>query len=89
MGGGPRRFEEQYHCYSVAYAGKDHLEAGDKILLPPSALDTLSRMMVEYPMLFRLESESGMSTHSGVLEFSAPEGSVYLPHWVMQVRAQR
>lgn len=84
MGGGPRRFEEQYHCYSVAYAGKDHLEAGDKILLPPSALDTLSRMMVEYPMLFRLESESGMSTHSGVLEFSAPEGSVYLPHWVMQ-----
>ena len=21
-----RRFEEQYHCYSVAYAGKSHLE---------------------------------------------------------------
>jgi len=29
MGGGgfaPRRFEEQYHCYSVAYADKAHLE---------------------------------------------------------------
>lgn len=22
----PRRFEEQYHCYSVAYADKSHLE---------------------------------------------------------------
>ena len=22
----PRRFEEQYHCYSVAYADKAHLE---------------------------------------------------------------
>ena len=28
MGGGGfgRRFEEQYHCYSVAYADKSHLE---------------------------------------------------------------
>ena len=43
MGGSPRRFEEQYHCYSVAYADKPHLEGGDKIILPPSALDTLSR----------------------------------------------
>jgi hypothetical protein len=29
-GGGPpngrRRFQEQYHCYSVAYADKAHLE---------------------------------------------------------------
>lgn len=24
--GVPRRFEEQYHCYSVAYADKPHLE---------------------------------------------------------------
>ena len=24
--GAPRRFEEQYHCYSVAYADKAHLE---------------------------------------------------------------
>ena len=24
--GGSRRFEEQYHCYSVAYADKSHLE---------------------------------------------------------------
>mmetsp|Transcript_8597 Transcript_8597/g.15600 ORF Transcript_8597/g.15600 Transcript_8597/m.15600 type:complete len:388 (-) Transcript_8597:38-1201(-) len=84
MGGGPRRFEEQYHCYSVAYADKPHLEGGDKIILPPSALDTLSRLLVEYPMLFNLSSESGNSTHSGVLEFSAPEGSCYIPYWVMQ-----
>lgn len=25
-GYGHRRFEEQYHCYSVAYADKSHLE---------------------------------------------------------------
>lgn len=26
MGGMPQRFEECYHCYSVAYADKSHLE---------------------------------------------------------------
>ena len=26
LGGMPTRFEEQYHCYSVAYADKSHLE---------------------------------------------------------------
>eukprot|EP00527_Entomoneis_sp_CCMP2396_P006209 CAMPEP_0198146698 /NCGR_PEP_ID=MMETSP1443-20131203/30894_1 /TAXON_ID=186043 /ORGANISM="Entomoneis sp., Strain CCMP2396" /LENGTH=69 /DNA_ID=CAMNT_0043810747 /DNA_START=153 /DNA_END=358 /DNA_ORIENTATION=+ len=55
-GFGSRRFEEQYHCYSVAYADKAHLEKGDKILLPPSAFDTLARLQVDYPMLFKLNS---------------------------------
>lgn len=79
------RFEEQYHCYSVAYADKPHLEKGDKILLPPSAFDTLARLQVDYPMLFRLtSSQKGTMTHSGVLEFTAEEGSCYIPFWMMQ-----
>lgn len=80
-----RRFEEQYHCYSVAFAGKSHLEKGDKILLPPSAFDTLARLQVDYPMLFRLSSTvDNKSTHSGVLEFTAEEGTCYVPFWMMQ-----
>mmetsp|Transcript_15630 Transcript_15630/g.19061 ORF Transcript_15630/g.19061 Transcript_15630/m.19061 type:complete len:427 (+) Transcript_15630:109-1389(+) len=83
--GMPSRFEEQYHCYSVAYADKSHLEGGDKILLPPSALESLARLRVDYPMLFRLQSsDKGTMTHSGVLEFSAEEGSCFVPFWMMQ-----
>jgi len=85
--GHPQRgvFQEQYHCYSVAYADKAHLEKGDKILLPPSAFDSLARLQVDYPMLFRLESsDKGTMTHSGVLEFTAEEGSCYIPFWMMQ-----
>lgn len=79
------RFEEQYHCYSVAYADKAHLEKGDKILLPPSAFDTLARLQVDYPMLFRLTSDTeSRSTHCGVLEFTAEEGTCYIPFWMMQ-----
>jgi len=87
--GGPRRFEEEYRVYSMAFSpgggDKSNLESGDKILLPPSALDTLARMNVDYPMLFELRGfSSDKKTHCGVLEFSAEEGRVYLPFWMMQ-----
>mmetsp|Transcript_28250 Transcript_28250/g.60198 ORF Transcript_28250/g.60198 Transcript_28250/m.60198 type:complete len:418 (+) Transcript_28250:106-1359(+) len=89
MGGGrgalPDKFEEQYHCYSAAMADKAHLEQGDKILLPPSAFDVLARLQVDYPMLFQLQSpDKGTLTHSGVLEFTAEEGSCVVPFWMMQ-----
>jgi ubiquitin fusion degradation protein 1 len=64
---------------------KNQSQGGDKILLPQSALDTLARLNVDYPMLFRLQSsDKGTMTHCGVLEFSAPEGSCYIPYWMMQ-----
>jgi Ubiquitin fusion degradation protein UFD1 len=143
----PARFEEQYHCYPVSFQDKEHMEDGDKILLPSSALDTLARLHVEYPMLFEISNPSevrcallllllsqqhqvvvrnivhlhsmllyksisccragtimhtelsqsnelthqllvrtlqGKTTHCGVLEFSATEGSCYIPFWMMQ-----
>ena len=81
----PSVFEEQYNCYSMAFSGKSHLEDGDKVLLPPSALEHLARMNVEYPMLFELANFSNdRRTHCGVLEFSAEEGKIYRPFWMMQ-----
>lgn len=44
-------------------------------------------MDVSYPLMFSVENEAGTSqhlTHCGVLEFSAPEGTIYLPLWVMK-----
>lgn len=53
------------------------------VVMPASALDTLSRLNIVYPMMFQVHGErTGLSTHCGVLEFSAPEGVVYLPSWV-------
>eukprot|EP00980_Cylindrotheca_fusiformis_P030596 scaffold25085_cov215-Cylindrotheca_fusiformis.AAC.1 len=60
-------------------------QKGDKILLPPSAFDTLARLQVDYPMLFKLTSDTeNRTTHSGVLEFTAEEGTCYIPFWMMQ-----
>lgn len=73
---------------------------GDKVLLPPSALDSLSRQdaVSMGPMFFELtcgadrnskEQVQGGSpapaatTHAGVLEFVADEGTIGLPRKVM------
>lgn len=43
-------------------------------------------MNVEYPMLFELcNTQTGTLTHCGVLEFTAEEGNVYIPYWMMQL----
>jgi len=83
--GRPVVFEETYRCYSMAMSDKPALETGDKIILPHSALDALTTMHVQYPMMFRMENPSQKRrTHVGVSEFTAVEGRCYVPHWIMQ-----
>ncbi|KAI9825241.1 MAG: ubiquitin fusion degradation protein [Thelocarpon impressellum] len=81
-------FDEQYRCYPVAMlAGPDRESAnhGSKVFMAPSALDKLTRLHITYPMLFELINPGKeRTTHSGVLEFIAEEGKIYLPYWMMQ-----
>uniref|UniRef100_T1GR57 Ubiquitin fusion degradation protein 1 homolog n=1 Tax=Megaselia scalaris TaxID=36166 RepID=T1GR57_MEGSC len=83
-----RSFKQKYKAYSVSMlSGNDRsdVEKGGKIIMPPSALDTLTRLNVEYPMLFKLTNgKKNRTTHAGVLEFVADEGKVYLPYWMMR-----
>lgn len=78
-------FCRSYRCYSVAVNNRPELESGGKIILPPSALEELSHLRIEYPMLFEVINPQAQSrTHCGVQEFVAPEGHCYLPYWMMQ-----
>lgn len=53
------------------------------VIMPPSALEQLTRLNIVYPMLFKLTNKkTNRITHCGVLEFVADEGKVYLPYWV-------
>lgn len=53
------------------------------VIMPPSALEQLTRLNINYPMLFKLTNKNtNRITHCGVLEFVADEGKVYLPLWV-------
>jgi len=86
--GEPRPFNQQYRCYPVAMlpgSERSDVEAGGKIIMPPSALDQLTRLNIVYPMLFKLHNrKTQRTTHCGVLEFVADEGKIYIPYWMMQ-----
>ncbi|ODV92229.1 hypothetical protein CANCADRAFT_21097 [Tortispora caseinolytica NRRL Y-17796] len=83
-----QKFHDYFRCYPIsmmAGPSRESLNYGGKIILPPSALDRLSRLNITYPMLFELKNEfSGKITYSGVLEFIAEEGRVYLPNWMLR-----
>ena len=75
-------FKGTYRVFPVVMANKSNLECGDKIILPPSALDHLARLRVQYPMVFSITARNtGRKTHCGVMEFSSEEGVAYLPYW--------
>lgn len=84
---GPRRFDEYYRCYPVTMLPgpeRDNVNHGGKVIMPPSALDQLTRLHITYPMLFELiNGDKDTMTHAGVLEFIAEEGKIYLPFWVL------
>ncbi|XP_071790614.1 ubiquitin recognition factor in ER-associated degradation protein 1-like isoform X2 [Asterias amurensis] len=88
FGAFPQTFNKQYRCYSVSMLTgtyRQDVERGGKIIMPPSALDVLTRQNIDYPMLFKLtHKKMERVTHCGVLEFVADEGKVYLPYWMMK-----
>ncbi|XP_023884371.1 uncharacterized protein LOC111996619 [Quercus suber] len=78
-------FEQTYRCYPASFIEKPQLESGDKIIMPPSALDRLASLHIDYPMLFELRNASAERvSHCGVLEFIAEEGMIYMPYWMME-----
>lgn len=78
-----KRFDEYFRCYPISVLDRRELNYGGKIIMPPSALEKLTRLHIAYPMLFELRNGSkDKTTHAGVLEFIAEEGRVYLPYWV-------
>ncbi|KAM7482668.1 hypothetical protein LguiB_007251 [Lonicera macranthoides] len=78
-------FEQTYRCYPTSFIDKPQLENGDKIIMPPSALDRLASLHIDYPMLFELcNADTVRVSHCGVLEFIAEEGMIYMPYWMME-----
>ncbi|KAI6187230.1 hypothetical protein M3Y98_00220200 [Aphelenchoides besseyi] len=89
----PRNYQCRLRCFSAPFFQKadskkiQELNYGGKILLPNSVLDSLIRLNIQYPMLFKLTSLDPAFqriTHAGVLEFLAEEGKAYLPSWMME-----
>ena len=52
--------------------------------MPTSALTELGRLQISYPMTFMIQNPAvGIKSYCGVLEFSAEEGMIHIPIWMM------
>ena len=91
-GFGRRTFADSFRCHSVSLLAAEQqrdvnqLEFSDKIILPPSCLEKLAQLEIDYPMMFEIANPRNVASrmHCGVLEFIAQEGMVYLPYWMME-----
>ena len=85
-GGGRSSFEAQYRAYPVSFVDRAELDKGDKIILPPSALDRLSQIGdLDFPMLFNIENvKEKTKTHCGVRRIYRRRRRVLSPYWMMQ-----
>ena len=77
-------FIEVYKAFPASIMGREDIDLSNSIILPASALGVLSSMRnfkdSKNPILFRiLNIELNMVTHCGVAEFTAQEGTCYLP----------
>jgi ubiquitin fusion degradation protein 1 len=78
-------YTENLFCWSMAMSDKQNIyEDGDKIILPSSVLGKVTLPDDGIPLYFKLGNPTlNLSTHVGVLEFSATEGNCNIPHWIM------
>ncbi|KAL2527004.1 ubiquitin fusion degradation 1 [Abeliophyllum distichum] len=79
-------FKQAYRCIPFSKSKHSDLEFGDKIVMPVSALHELMNRETPYPWLFQIKkyyNPVGVS-HCGVLEFTADEGSIVVPDWMME-----
>nr|GEX40575.1 ubiquitin fusion degradation protein UFD1 [Tanacetum cinerariifolium] len=74
-------------CFPLSLIDKNHLEEGNNIIMPASALSRSSQRRLVCRMTFRITKSNDTGTlhyHCGVAEFAADEGFVFLPTWVMK-----
>lgn len=76
-------FFDSFRAFPPAFFGKEAIEKGNKIILPTEVAQKLVLLNISYPMMFEVRnSQAGLATHCGVLEFSAEDGTCILPLWV-------
>lgn len=80
-----RRLSRELILESSEATGFGHRE-GNKVCLPVSILRDLSRDGEDglpNPLVFEIKTSKGLRTHVGVWEFSAEEGHMIAPKWVL------
>ena len=79
----PPSYSFPLQAFPAFYIGREDLESGNKVLLPPNILDRLSNYQLPEPLIFSIQNTTlGISTNIGVLEFISEKDTIILPNWL-------
>lgn len=74
-------------CYPINVVKSKTYNRGNKIILPPSILDSLEKEnfgAITKPVIFQLWNlNSKKKTNCGVLDYTADEMCIFIPMWIM------
>eukprot|EP01083_Nonionella_stella_P016862 47090_1 len=90
----PKTFQRKYRVFSAAFWQNNdtsfELERSDKIVLPPSAINALTDSNAPFPVLLKIQTIDKTTnkalpsnTFSHVIDYSAPEGLIYMSSWMI------
>lgn len=71
------------NTYAIPF-NQNALEKGNKVLLPLSVADQIFQGNFELPLIFELKSKRNVKLYAGVSEFTAPEGNIIIPQWLLK-----
>lgn len=79
----PPEYSVSLKAFPALYIERKDMELGNKVLLPPSVLEYLSKYLIPQPIMFSVQNILfGCCTNAGVLEFTAEEETCVLPNWL-------
>jgi hypothetical protein len=62
----------------------DRILVGDKVILPHAILGRVIHS-TSFPYIFKITTIHSKSKYVGVLEFSAPDNTIHIPNWMMDI----
>lgn len=81
---GPK-YSCELKCFSFGFIGREELEFGNRLIMPPAVLQKLQDVQAPSPMIFEVSNFQGSRhTHAGILEFVAQQDTCYMPFWMMR-----
>lgn len=79
------KFQASYTCFPLVNKDKLKVERGGKLLLPVSALEQIETLDLPFPLIFKVQNDNNdHCTHAGVFEFTAEEGTINVPEWMLK-----
>jgi ubiquitin fusion degradation protein 1 len=77
-------FKETFIAVPAIFVDRNDIDKTSSIILPNSAIEKLVSLDAQPPFQFKIKTENGKSVYANVKDFTAEEGHVVMPYWMIE-----